>query len=41
MNDYDLCPDCGQHLEPDGGCMYCPYCGWSGCGVINYVQRLH
>ena len=27
----DNCPECGQKLVNDGGCVYCPSCGWSKC----------
>ena len=26
------CPDCGNRAVPQDGCVYCPACGWSGCG---------
>lgn len=26
------CPQCGQELANDGGCMVCNACGWSKCG---------
>ena len=26
-----LCPDCGGVLQPSGGCLFCPRCGWSAC----------
>jgi rubrerythrin len=26
-----FCPDCGTKLHPDGGCSYCPFCGYSKC----------
>lgn len=25
------CPKCEQLLQPSGGCLYCPVCGWSEC----------
>jgi hypothetical protein len=28
------CPDCGAGLRPESGCMYCPSCGYSGCGHV-------
>lgn len=26
------CPECGEYLEHDGGCVICKYCGYSKCG---------
>lgn len=27
------CPECGtDDLHPEGGCPFCPRCGWSKCG---------
>lgn len=26
-----MCPECGQHLRQEGGCMVCKNCGWSKC----------
>lgn len=26
------CPDCGGHMIQKGGCVDCPFCGWSRCG---------
>lgn len=26
------CNDCGQNLAHQGGCAFCPVCGWSDCG---------
>lgn len=26
-----LCPECGQDLRFEGGCVSCPNCGWSKC----------
>ena len=25
------CPDCGEPLIHEGGCVQCPNCGWSRC----------
>ncbi|EGW40498.1 hypothetical protein DOT_1570 [Desulfosporosinus sp. OT] len=25
------CPECGNSVVPEGGCIYCPSCGWSPC----------
>ncbi|KPJ61705.1 MAG: ribonucleotide-diphosphate reductase subunit alpha [Latescibacteria bacterium DG_63] len=25
------CPDCGETVEPEGGCMVCRFCGFSRC----------
>ena len=25
------CPECGYTLIHQGGCVYCPICGWSAC----------
>ncbi|HMM59755.1 MAG TPA: TSCPD domain-containing protein, partial [Candidatus Rifleibacterium sp.] len=27
-----VCPECGEGLEHDGGCVICKYCGFSKCG---------
>jgi len=27
-----VCPDCGEGLEHDGGCIICKHCGFSKCG---------
>jgi predicted amidophosphoribosyltransferase len=27
-----VCPYCGSKMQPDGGCMFCPACGYSLCG---------
>jgi len=29
---YPLCPDCGGLMIPQGGCFFCPCCGYSPCG---------
>jgi hypothetical protein len=29
--EFDVCPDCGLDIQPEGGCVFCPSCGWSGC----------
>lgn len=26
------CPDCGEEIIFEGGCVICPSCGWSKCG---------
>ena len=33
MNQLIYCPECGNQLRPDGGCMMCvnPSCGWNSC----------
>jgi transposase len=31
-----ICPDCGAICQPDGGCWFCPNCGWSLCGIIKW-----
>lgn len=28
----DLCPECGQKMQPDGRCFVCRACGFSKCG---------
>jgi DNA-directed RNA polymerase subunit RPC12/RpoP len=25
------CPECGGSMVPEGGCAYCPRCGYSPC----------
>ncbi|ADH60753.1 conserved hypothetical protein [Thermoanaerobacter mathranii subsp. mathranii str. A3] len=25
------CPDCGAKLVHEGGCVFCPFCGYSEC----------
>jgi ribonucleoside-diphosphate reductase alpha chain len=27
----DKCPECGEALINEGGCIHCPSCGWSKC----------
>lgn len=27
-----FCQECGALLIFDGGCFFCPLCGWSKCG---------
>ena len=27
----DACPECGERVRYDGGCVICPNCGWSKC----------
>lgn len=29
--DGSICPDCGEHLRFEGGCVICPKCGFSKC----------
>lgn len=31
VKDGSQCPECGQHLRQEGGCMVCKICGWSKC----------
>ena len=26
-----ICPECGYRLQHEGGCSFCPNCGWSQC----------
>jgi len=26
-----ICPECGATMVPEGGCAYCPACGYSPC----------
>ena len=26
-----VCPECGNRLVPEGGCAFCPCCGYSPC----------
>lgn len=28
----NICPDCEAPLIPEGGCVYCRFCGWALCG---------
>lgn len=28
----DVCPECGEKLVRESGCIHCPSCGWSKCG---------
>jgi len=28
----DVCPECGQKMQPDGRCFVCRACGYSECG---------
>lgn len=30
-NSKPLCPDCGEELVFEGGCIVCKSCGWSKC----------
>lgn len=27
----ERCPECGEYLRHEGGCIQCPSCGWSKC----------
>ena len=27
-----FCPECGKHVEHEGGCVVCRHCGYSKCG---------
>lgn len=29
----ESCPECGQRIHFEGGCVTCPNCGWSKCSV--------
>ncbi len=31
-NGHAVCPDCGEELEHEGGCVICRSCGYSKCG---------
>lgn len=31
LKDHKRCPECGEHLVREGGCIQCPNCGWSAC----------
>lgn len=33
MIDSNICPECGQRLRNEGGCVTClnPVCAWSAC----------
>jgi hypothetical protein len=26
-----VCPECGTIMQPEGGCAFCPCCGFSPC----------
>ncbi|MEQ6359548.1 hypothetical protein V7D15_07530 [Thermoanaerobacter thermohydrosulfuricus] len=26
-----ICPECGNIMLPEGGCWFCPVCGYSPC----------
>jgi ribonucleoside-diphosphate reductase alpha chain len=28
---FNKCPECGETLRQEGGCITCPSCGWSKC----------
>ena len=28
----DICPECGNRMQPEGRCLTCPACGYSRCG---------
>ena len=30
-NTLAICPECNSPLFRNGGCVYCPVCGWSSC----------
>ena len=30
-NNNSTCPECGNNLEHEGGCVVCKNCGWSKC----------
>jgi len=36
------CPDCNGPVFRNGGCVYCPCCGWSSCFLekINHIPEL-
>jgi len=29
----DICPECGQPLVHESGCVICLSCGWSACSM--------
>ena len=39
----NVCPDCNNTLNRNGGCVFCPFCGWSSCSVrkINHKPGVH
>ena len=28
---YTRCPECGEKMRYEGGCVFCPSCGYSKC----------
>ena len=28
----EKCPECGEPIRREGGCVICSSCGWSKCG---------
>lgn len=32
VNSEEKCPECGEMLRKEGGCVICKSCGWSKCG---------
>jgi len=30
---FDMCPECGTRMQPEGRCLTCPACGFSRCGT--------
>ena len=39
----NFCPDCNGPVFRNGGCVYCPSCGWSLCSMShrNQVPKPH
>jgi ribonucleoside-diphosphate reductase alpha chain len=31
INNKSICPECGSHLQQEGGCNICKNCGWTKC----------
>ena len=36
-----ICPDCGCKLVVQGGCNYCPSCGYENCIVGGHTSETY